>query len=211
MGEISPYEDVDGDALARLPDEWHFELLHHLALRPIGAQEIPGADLISEVGDFVENSCSDKTRLGVLGEALQGGAEAHLEPRLCRSADQDRLEEGLREIDRVTRARPFVVALSGYENPAMSRRIPAVPGGLRLTFRLGSLPQEYRRVYSSPAMLWHHLVCIMQFPFVETCSMSGCSLMSRRHSGYQTSSLAAIPCRPLRGGAGSTHLAQPCW
>lgn len=82
------------------------------------------------------------------GAGDEGVAEAELPALGDGAADEDWLEEGLGEVDVGAGARGVVVALGWLARGG-------VDGVWGSTFRLGSLPQEYMRAYSCPAMVWH--------------------------------------------------------
>jgi len=92
---------------------------------------------------------------------MKNGIEAAREVVLRSVMNEDRFEDSLRDIYVFAWTRCIVVTLLRVNDRLLENIVI-------LTARLGSFPQEYILANSSPAMLLHHLVCCMQFPFTAT-------------------------------------------
>jgi hypothetical protein len=111
MFQIYFDQDIDGETLARLPDQWDLQLSQHLTPRAIAAEEVLGADLVELVGDVILDRAEDGAR-GFVLEREEGGVETSGKAIETCMADEDGFQDGLGDIDMVARAGRIVVALN---------------------------------------------------------------------------------------------------
>jgi hypothetical protein len=106
---------------------------------------------------------------------MKNGIEVAREVVLGSMLNEHRFEDSLGDIDMFAWTRCVVFTLLRVNDCLLENIVT-------LTARWGSFPQEYILANSSPAMLLHHLVCCMDYPFTATFWHSSSRPMSRRHS-----------------------------
>lgn len=114
VGEICLDQHIDGKALAGLPGQREFELLDDLALGSVCSKQVAGSDPVDQLGDLVTDYSSYQASRRILGKGQENCVEGDSEAVVRGMADQNRLKEGLRNIDGIAGASCLIVAL--YKN-----------------------------------------------------------------------------------------------
>ncbi len=206
MLQINIDQKVCSQSLTGLLDQRNLQLAKHLTSGSITSKQKFRSYLIFILCQVVLNFAED-IAVGFALEGEEGCIKSTREAIIYSMVNEDRLEDGLRDIDMFAGRGCIIIALG-----TMSMA-PALPQprqiGKGLTALCGSFPHEYILANSSPAILRHHLVCCIQSPFTATCRHSCSRPISRRHSRAAMFVICALGVSAVPGVAASMMPFKP--